>query len=85
MRYGAFLGQTQPTLQTNICYNLNAQVPAPNGGDLANCPAQGLIKKPGATLSVRHNCRRWRLGPLSQNVGYGADRFAGRDDHQRDA
>ncbi len=42
---GEFLGVKQPSLGSNICFNLNAQ----NSGDRVYCPAQGLIKKPGAT------------------------------------
>ena len=42
---GEFLGVQEPSLSGNICFNLNAQKAA----NRTSCPAQGLIKKPGAT------------------------------------
>ena len=61
---GQFLGVAQPSLANNICFNLNAQ----NGADRTNCPAQGLIKKPGATCppGTTAGTGDWCLYPRTQ-------------------
>jgi hypothetical protein len=60
---GQFLGVVQPSLAANVCFNLDSQLE--KGKITYNCPAQGLILKPGTgcPTGTKPGSGNWCLYP----------------------